>query len=745
MSFLINKLKKSVSLYLSKHREPEAIEPIAIEEPIVEINETVETIEPIEKEKERQEYEYINEDDLSQKFGIDRDLTKTYKLDVCLYKINKTLEKPFVEYYFEKYGGNFVFIESELTPALFENVEAEPVTSSLAEVESKSEESELEEMPIEEEKEEENPIEGETEIEEKKEEEEQEVEERRIEEADEQPQEKMDLEEEMKQAAKDDGDDEAEKTREEAEKSTAETEKAKIEAEKATSEAEKATSEAEKATSEAEKATSEAEKATSEAEKAKTESEKVKMEAEKATSEAEKANLEAEKAKAESEKAKADLEKDRVESEKNMAEAEKAKAEAEKNMAEAEKAKAEAENAMAEVEKSKAELEKATAEAEKAKEITNPVTDEKTFQASTQISSSQLIPPSSPVPMSPQPVESIPQPAEPNPQPAEPNPQPVQPIPQTVESIPQTVESIPQPVEPNLQPQNQQPVEPNPQPVESIPQPVEPNPQPVESNLQPQNQQIRPIEEKVQDIPKENNIIDIRKNEIKGGDRISDIEEIYLKQCNELITSHLKDVTTKYKGFIEKENKIYAIFEKTDELEIKLINGSRFVLLDEIINKKKVYDIPIPQKITELFQSNHELLKIKHKSGKEIENPISVYMCKKNGVIYENVYEEDKKTEETEEQVYHDTFGNVYLFTTEPINTVGSFFSFFTGGKKAKRYALFLEDETTIDNKNKSLLEYLKEASDSLTGYLTYTCIGYMEAGRNFWAVKSKTLFTEIL
>jgi hypothetical protein len=166
-----------------------------------------------------------------------------------------------------------------------------------------------------------------------------------------------------------------------------------------------------------------------------------------------------------------------------------------------------------------------------------------------------------------------------------------------------------------------------------------------------------------------------------------------------------------------------------------------FVIVDEIINKKKVYDTPIQPKITELFQSNNELLKIKDKAGKELKNPISVYLCKKNGIVYENIYEDDKTTDDI---VHHETFGDVYLFSTEPINTVGTFFSFFTGSKKSRRYALFLEDETTIDSKNKGLAEYLKEASDSLTGYLTYTCIGFMEAGRQFWAVKSKTLFTEI-
>jgi len=96
MSFLISKLKKSVSLYLNKPAPPnevEKTEDVVEEQPINDFEEEIEPVVPSEKI----EYEYIDEDDLTQKFGIDRDLSKNYKLNVCIYKINRTLEKQFVE------------------------------------------------------------------------------------------------------------------------------------------------------------------------------------------------------------------------------------------------------------------------------------------------------------------------------------------------------------------------------------------------------------------------------------------------------------------------------------------------------------------------------------------------------------------------------------------------------------------------------------------------------------------------
>jgi hypothetical protein len=125
MSFLISKLKKSVSIYLSNpvpKSELEIVETEVVEEENAnDYDEDIEHVEPTEKV----EYEYIDEDDLSQKFGIDRDLGKNYKLDVCIYKINNKLEKPFVEYYFEKATGSYTFIESELTSVMFESIKPE--------------------------------------------------------------------------------------------------------------------------------------------------------------------------------------------------------------------------------------------------------------------------------------------------------------------------------------------------------------------------------------------------------------------------------------------------------------------------------------------------------------------------------------------------------------------------------------------------------------------------------------------
>jgi len=243
----------------------------------------------------------------------------------------------------------------------------------------------------------------------------------------------------------------------------------------------------------------------------------------------------------------------------------------------------------------------------------------------------------------------------------------------------------------------------------------------------------------------EKKIIDIRNNKMVGGDNVSDVEEIFLKQCNDLIESHLPNLPKEYKGFVEHGDNVYAMFETTSKKEIEFVRGSRFCLVDEI-QKRKIVDVSIRDDISKMFDENPELLILKDKDGKNIKIPIVAYLCRKTDKYYENVPIPDEKIEqeETDQKIQHEVFGSVYLFTTDIITTLGSFFSFFTGGKKIKHYALFIEDERVIKNDASNVLDFIQQGADSVTSYKTYTCISFKDKDHEFWAVKSKLLFTEL-
>jgi len=222
----------------------------------------------------------------------------------------------------------------------------------------------------------------------------------------------------------------------------------------------------------------------------------------------------------------------------------------------------------------------------------------------------------------------------------------------------------------------------------------------------------------------------------------SDVEEYFLSQCEQAINSTFDKLSIDYKGFVEIDDKIYAFYENIGDL-IQSKLGSSLCIIDEIINKKKILSIPFHESVIKLFDENQELLNMKDNEGNLIENPILAYLCKKNGNKYESVLI-DNTIDDVDIKVNTEHFGNNYLFTTEPINTVGGFFSFFSGSKKPKRFALFLENVKNIENKDKSILLYMTENSETEENYNEYTCISYYDSEQEFWAVRSRLLFTGV-
>jgi hypothetical protein len=224
-----------------------------------------------------------------------------------------------------------------------------------------------------------------------------------------------------------------------------------------------------------------------------------------------------------------------------------------------------------------------------------------------------------------------------------------------------------------------------------------------------------------------------------AADDESDIEEKFLEQCEDVINNTFSKLSIDYNGFIEIDDKIYAFYENIGEpIQPKL--GTALCIIDEIINTKKILDFPIHESIINLFNENQELVDMEDEDNSLLENPIVAYLCKKNGSAYENIISESSM-DDIDTTVSHEKFGNVYLFTKTPINSTGTFFSFFSGSKKPKRFALFLDNSINLDTQGKSLIEYLAE---SLDDYNKYSCISYTENGTQYWVVRSKTLFTEI-
>jgi hypothetical protein len=87
--------------------------------------------------------------------------------------------------------------------------------------------------------------------------------------------------------------------------------------------------------------------------------------------------------------------------------------------------------------------------------------------------------------------------------------------------------------------------------------------------------------------------------------------------------------TLDFKGLYIYENKVYAFVDLTKlEINASLVNRNSlywFALIDEIVNKNKVCDIPISDDVTDFFMNNNEFIYFKNAKEEQIEIPSVVY------------------------------------------------------------------------------------------------------------------------
>ena len=246
----------------------------------------------------------------------------------------------------------------------------------------------------------------------------------------------------------------------------------------------------------------------------------------------------------------------------------------------------------------------------------------------------------------------------------------------------------------------------------------------------------------------------------------SDIETYFLDECSRLYNSKsekpIENISEMYKGFVDVgNNNIIAVFEnldfiqstdneKTDVLEKQPNTNienppkdSIWAILDEILIKKRILDIPIEQYIIDMFNEYQVLNDIKDSTNFPIEKPIILYQCNGTYKNYENNYyneneDRSKSISIMDERIDHDVFGNVYLFSIEPLE--------YDNLSKIKRYAAFINNTLYMLNKTNITKEELvgDEPNISKLPFKTYHCISFKEDDKDYWSINTNHLFVEL-
>ncbi len=172
----------------------------------------------------------------------------------------------------------------------------------------------------------------------------------------------------------------------------------------------------------------------------------------------------------------------------------------------------------------------------------------------------------------------------------------------------------------------------------------------------------------------------------------------FLKQCSQLLTKYVvmdnQTVNEIYRGYLEDdEHNIYAFFDVNNmqlqmEVEYALITD---ILSGSLLGK------PLNTSCINIFKLNPFTLDVKDTDGYVVPRPISAYACRKtSNEEYENIYydEADRSADKTTvllEQVSHDMYGSIFLFTMKPITGVY---------ENIQRFALFNEDIHNEDDED---------------------------------------------
>jgi len=243
-------------------------------------------------------------------------------------------------------------------------------------------------------------------------------------------------------------------------------------------------------------------------------------------------------------------------------------------------------------------------------------------------------------------------------------------------------------------------------------------------------------------IPQNNEQVDQNVENEQGDDEI-DIE--FFSQCSQFFqktTGLSHDIASqRYLGFIEKDDVIYVFFNCS---KLEGFGKMNIGIIDEILNKKKMYELPIEQHVIDLFLSSPLITHIYYQRGEEIPYPLSVNLCLSDGEgQYKNAYYSDplKPVSIVNPKVEHPFFGSVYIFSSEPIihgSTKGLIQGLSetfteTNSTPIKRFALFTDSA-----------KMYKEITSAEQVDKRYICYGFVEKSHELWAVKQVKLFVEL-
>ena len=224
---------------------------------------------------------------------------------------------------------------------------------------------------------------------------------------------------------------------------------------------------------------------------------------------------------------------------------------------------------------------------------------------------------------------------------------------------------------------------------------------------------------------------DLFKEIIRGDEIVENISffsMFFPKESSETLDD--KDISSKlYKGFVEKGENIFAVYDCTD-LSTTMLKGS-WVTLSEILDRKMIFNNDISILSIDLLKESRVISNIKNGDNENLPRPLVLYLCKKTdeGVMQNVYYEGEEHTNTTvtliNERVNHPILRQVYLFTDTIFKSENDI-------SKIKRFAIYFDPSKKIEGE--LVTENIPQES----------VIGFKEDGVDYLCTKSPIYFVEL-
>jgi len=200
--------------------------------------------------------------------------------------------------------------------------------------------------------------------------------------------------------------------------------------------------------------------------------------------------------------------------------------------------------------------------------------------------------------------------------------------------------------------------------------------------------------------------------------------------------------------FVELSPAFLELMEHDENKTIseKEIEEIRWGILDEIVEKKKILNVPIYDVVYQLFIENPFLgyLKTNSQYGNKIAAlPHCLYLCKEDGKgNFDNVYYEDDKPLYKQKQtiaffkprLFTPHFGMTHFFTKEPLDINEKL-------PRIKRYAVLIDKPIHVFNYDSDITEFPELFdNDNIEENISFYINQYA-----FWSIRNSDSFVEII